>query len=112
MENQKKEIKIGMILNYISMAIEGIVIFLLNPFILRGLGQEQYGVYSLMTAFTGYLSIFEFGLGSTIIRYVSKYNAENDEKNKENFISMCFGIYIFIAIIMVIIIVFLYNYIV
>ena len=109
MEKQKREIKIGMILNYISMAIEGIVIFLLNPFIIRGLGQEDYGVYSLITSFTGYISIFEFGLGSTIIRYVSKYNAEKNEENKENFLSMCFGIYIFIAVIMVIAITVLYN---
>lgn len=111
MENKKKEIKIGMILNYLSMLIEGIVVFLLNPFIIRGLGQEDYGVYSLMTSFTGYLSIFEFGLGSTIIRYVSKYNAENKEKDKENFLSMCFGIYIAIAIIMIIAITILYGYI-
>ena len=111
METKKKEIKIGMILNYLSMLIEGIVVFLLNPFIIRGLGQEDYGVYSLMTSFTGYLSIFEFGLGSTIIRYVSKYNAEKKEKDKENFLSMCFGIYIAIAIIMIIAIVFLYGYI-
>jgi len=111
MEKQGREIKAGIILNYISMAIEGIVIFLLNPFIIRGLGQADYGVYSLMSSFTGYLSIFEFGLGSTIIRYISKYNAEKDEKNKENFLSMCFGIYIFIAIIMIIVIIVLYQFI-
>ncbi len=109
MEKQKSQIKIGMILNYVSMAIEGIVIFLLNPFIIRSLGQENYGVYTLMSSFTGYLSIFEFGLGTTIIRYISKYNAEKDERAKENFLSMCFGIYTFITAIMVIVAIILYN---
>lgn len=109
MKKQKSQIKIGMILNYLSMAIEGIVIFLLNPFIIRSLGQENYGVYTLMSSFTGYLSVFEFGLGTTIIRYISKYNAEKDEKTKENFLSMCFGIYTFITAIMVLVAVILYN---
>ena len=109
MDKQKNQIKIGMILNYLSMAIEGIVIFLLNPFIIRSLGQENYGVYTLMSSFTGYLSVFEFGLGTTIIRYISKYNAEKDEKTKENFLSMCFGIYIFIAALMLIVAIILYN---
>lgn len=109
MKEPKKEIRIGIILNYLSMAIEGIVIFFLNPFIIRGLEQENYGVYTLMTSFTGYLSVFEFGLGTTIIRYVSKYNAEKDEKGRENFLSICFGIYILIAIIMAIACIVLYH---
>lgn len=109
MSSNKREIKIGMILNYLSMAIEGIILFLLNPFIIRKLGQDSYGVYSLMTSFAGYLSIFEFGLGGTIIRYVAKYEAEKDENGKENFLSMCFIIYFIIAIIMISAIVVLYN---
>lgn len=108
MEN--KQIKLGMLLNYISMAIEGIIVFLLNPFIIRGLGQEEYGVYSLVSSFAGYLTIFEFGLGTTIIRYISKYNAEKKEKEKENFLAFCFIIYFVIAIIMAIVCVVLYYF--
>ncbi len=109
MERQRKEIKIGMMLNYLSMVIEGIVIFLLNPFITRSLGQETYGVYTLMTSFTGYLSVFEFGLGTTIIRYISKYNAEKDDKSRESFLSMCFIIYFFIALLMGVVAIILYK---
>ena len=108
MEN--KQIKLGMLLNYISMAIEGIIVFLLNPFIIRGLGQEEYGVYSLVSSFAGYLTIFEFGLGTTIIRYISKYNAEKKEKEKENFLALCFFIYFVITILMAIVCVVLYYF--
>lgn len=106
---KNREMKIGMLLNYISMILEGVVIFLLNPFIIRSLGQETYGVYSLMTSFTGYISIFEFGLGTTIIRYVSKYNEEKNEKDKENFLSMIALIYLFITVIIIIFCIILYN---
>lgn len=108
---KNKEMKIGMLLNYISMALEGIIVFLLNPFIIRGLGQETYGVYSLMNSITGYLSVFEFGLGTTIIRYISKYNEEKNEETKENFLSMIFGIYFWITILIVVLSVILYFFI-
>lgn len=105
---ENKEMKIGMLLNYLSMILEGIIVFAFNPFIIRGLGQENYGVYSLMTSFTGYLSIFEFGLGTTIIRYISKYNEENKNEEKESFLSMIFGIYFFIAICIIVVCILLY----
>lgn len=98
MENKKNEIKIGMILNYLSMAIEGIVIFFLNPFIIRKLGQETYGIYTLMTSLSGYLSLFELGLGTTIVRFLSKYNAENNVKDRDTFLSMTFIIYFIITL--------------
>lgn len=110
MKNFTNEIKVGMFLNYISMFIESIAIFILNPFIIRGLGQETYGVYTLMTSFTGYLSLFEFGLGTTIIRYVAKYNATKEERKKEEFLSICFIIYAIIAVLISITAIILYNH--
>lgn len=109
MQKKNKQMKVGMFLNYMSMLLEGITIFLLNPFIIRGLGQETYGVYSLMSSFTGYLSIFEFGLGTTIIRYISKYNEEKQEVKKENFLSMVCLIYILMTILIIICCVILYH---
>lgn len=103
-----KEMRVGMLLNYLSMALEGIIIFAFNPFIIRELGQENYGVYSLMNSFTGYLSVFEFGLGTTIIRYISKYNEEKNDTTKESFLSIIFGIYFLIALLIIIVCVILY----
>lgn len=109
LENKNKQIKIGMVLNYLSMVVEGLVIFLLNPFIIRALGQADYGVYSLITSFSGYLSIFDFGLGTAIIRYIAKYNAENKEKEKENFLSFSFFIYFLISVVITVVAIILYN---
>ena len=46
---------------------------------LRMLGQSEYGLYSLAHSAVSYLSLLSFGFGSTIIRYIAKYRAENNK---------------------------------
>lgn len=100
---KRSELKIGAILTYINLAITLIVSFLLVPIMLAKLGQNEYGLYQLIGAFAGYLSILEFGLGNTIIRYVAKFNVQKDEKSKENFLALSMIIYGIISVIIVII---------
>ena len=48
------------------------------------LGQAEYGLYSLAHSVVAYLSLLSFGFGSTIIRYIAKYNAEGNKEAEEN----------------------------
>ena len=50
----------------------------LSPFILHRLGDTAFGVWVLILSVTGYYGIFDFGIRSSIIRYVSKYTATRD----------------------------------
>lgn len=74
----------------------------LTPFIIRGLGQHEFGIYSLIGSFSAYLNLLEFGMGAAVIRYVAKYNAEKDERGKENFLSMILVIHVVVAILILI----------
>ena len=47
------------------------------------LGQAEYGLYSLAHSAVAYLSLLSFGFGSTIIRYIAKYNAEGNKEAEE-----------------------------
>ena len=40
------------------------------------LEQSEYGLYSLMGALVGYLSVLDMGLGNTIVRYTAKNRAD------------------------------------
>jgi len=44
------------------------------------MGQAEFGLYSLMVSTVGYLTVLDFGIGTTSIRYIAKYRAE---QNKE-----------------------------
>jgi len=84
------------------MGLGFIITIFLTPFIIRGLGQNEFGIYSLIGSFTAYLNLLEFGMGAAVVRYVAKYNAENDEKGRENFLAMILYIHIVVAILILI----------
>lgn len=73
MLNEKKG---GVLLNYIGLVVNVIIKFLYTPFLLRALGQSDYGLYSLAVSIVGYLAILDLGFGSAITRYTVKYKRE------------------------------------
>lgn len=74
----KNQLRIGVYLSYVNLGISSIIPFLYTPIMLDMLGQAEYGLYSLANSIVGYLSLLSFGFGSTIVRYISKYRAENN----------------------------------
>ena len=49
--------------------------FFLSPFVLHHLGDDAFGLWILIFSLTGYYGIFDFGIRSSLIRYVSKFQA-------------------------------------
>lgn len=96
--SEEQEMRIGSILTYLSMGISYVFAFLVTPLIIRKLGQSEYGVYSLMGTFSSYLTLFDMGIGATIIRYVAKYRQEKKNSELSNFLAVTFLVYLFLAI--------------
>lgn len=103
------ELKAGVILSYINLAIGTIIPFVYTPVMLRILGQAEYGLYSLSNSVIGYLSLLSFGLGSTIVRYVSKYRAEKNKEMEEKTIGLFIVLYLILAILVLICGFIIYN---
>jgi O-antigen/teichoic acid export membrane protein len=59
----------------------------LSPFILHRLGDAAYGIWVLIFSITGYYGLFDLGIRSSIIRYVSKYTATGDGEKLTRFVS-------------------------
>lgn len=77
------QLRSGVILSYINLGISTLIPFIYTPIMLRMLGQAEYGLYSLSSSAVAYLSLLSFGFGSTIIRYIAKYRAENNKEAEE-----------------------------
>ena len=92
MVEQTNQLKTGVFLSYINLAISSLIPFLYTPIMLDMLGQSEYGLYSLANSVVGYLSLLSFGFGSTIVRYLSKYRAENKTKELES----TYGFFLFL----------------
>lgn len=102
------QLKRGAILSYGIMFLTNTVGLLLTPFIVKKLGDGEYGLYMLIGSFVGYLMVLDLGLNNTIIRYVSKYRAEKDKISQSNFLSTCIYIYAAMSFFLVVIGLFLF----
>ncbi len=97
------QLKKGALLNYTTIIVTNLVGLLLTPFIIKSLGDEEFGLYTLIGSFVGYISILDFGLGNAIVRFVAKYKAEKDRKGEENFLATTMIIYSIISVLVIII---------
>lgn len=93
------QIKAGVILNYVSICLHMVVGLIYTPFMLRTLGQSEYGLYSLATSIIAYLTVLDLGFGNSIIRYTAKFRAENKMQEQEEMFGMFFVLYIGIGLI-------------
>lgn len=104
MQNREiNQLRAGVILSYINLGISSIIPMLYTPIMLQILGKAEYGLYSLSNSVIGYLSLLSFGFGSTIIRYISKYRAENKKEKVEEIVGLFLLIYCLSGILVLIV---------
>ena len=72
------QLKIGAILSYGSMFLGYFISILFTPYMLKMLGQSEFGLYTLVVSTISYLTLMSFGLGAAYIRNYSKYKVENE----------------------------------
>jgi O-antigen/teichoic acid export membrane protein len=53
----------------------------LSPFILHRLGDSAYGIWVLIFSVTGYYGLFDLGIRTSIVRYVSKFAATQETES-------------------------------
>lgn len=82
LENSQR--KLGAILSYVSIFTNTLVQLLYTPFLIKMLGQGEYGLYSLIASIIGYLTVLDLGFGNAIVVYTAKYRAQGkfDEEKK------------------------------
>ena len=70
--------RVGVILNYIQMALHALISIVFTPIMLRILGSSEYGIYNLTSSIIGYLSLLSLGFGSSYIRFYSRYKKDDN----------------------------------
>ncbi len=91
------QIKYGALMSYIAVFVSIIAGILYTPWMIRQIGQAEYGLYALALSVIVFFSI-DFGLGESVSRFLSKYNAENQIEKKKDFLGVTFKLYIIIDI--------------
>ena len=73
--------------SWVGLAVNVAVGFFLSPFILHHLGDEAFGIWILIFSITGYYGIFDFGIRSSLVRFVSKFQATGDHEQLDRLIN-------------------------
>ena len=93
------QIKAGAALNYVIILLNTLVGLAYTPYMLRCLGQNEYGLYSLVASVISYLTILDFGFGNAIVRYTAKFRAEDKTNEQWNMFGMFLIVYSIIGLI-------------
>lgn len=93
------QLKAGAALNYLIIGLNTLVGLAYTPYMLRCLGQNEYGLYSLVASVIAYLTLLDFGFGNAIIRYTAKFRAEGKTKEQWEMFGMFLIVYSAIGII-------------
>src|SRR5438552_179975 len=89
--------------NGVALAVNVLVGIFLSPYILHRLGDSAFGIWVLIFSVTGYYGLFDLGIRSSVVRYVSKAKATKDPDYASRVVSTslltysCVGIVTFLV---------------
>ena len=89
-------------LSYLSIIINAVIGLATSSFLIRSLGEIEYGLYQSMTAFVNYLVMFEFGTGSVMTRNILSARNSNNKDEIKKAISTVWYASLFLSLLIVI----------
>lgn len=102
MQAKFNQLKVGVLLSYVSRIITVVVGLIYTPVMIRLLGQNEYGLYNIAASTISYLGILNFGFGSAYMRFYSRYKVNEDHKKVAILNSMFLTIFSLLGILVII----------
>ena len=87
------QIKTGALISYASLFLNILTGLLYTPWMISTIGKGNYGLYTLAMSVIS-LFVFDFGLGSAITRFVSKFLAEGRQSMVDKLLGLTFKLYL------------------
>ncbi len=87
----------GVLLSYINKFLTMICGIVLSTFLIRTLGDTEYGLYQTISSFANYLVLFEFGVGTVMTRNISVCRAKGTEEELKKHVSTIWYMSLFLS---------------
>lgn len=100
---QVNQLKAGVVLNYVLLFLHSLVGLVYTPYMLRCMGQSEYGLYSLVASVVAYLTVLDLGMGNAVVRYTAKYRAENKYEEQYEMFGMFFILHTIMSVVVLIV---------
>jgi O-antigen/teichoic acid export membrane protein len=88
--------------SWLGLAVNVVTGLIISPYILHKLGDEAFGLWVLVFAITGYYGLFDFGVRSSVVRYVAKFTAVDDREHLNRLVNTTLFSYSCVAAILLV----------
>lgn len=95
MGNQRK---VGVILAYTNIVAKNLVAFMYTPFLLKFVGQSQYGLFQMTNSVMLSLSLLSMGFSSAYVRFYVRFKSKHEESSLKKLNGMYLLIFIAISV--------------
>lgn len=92
------QLKVGAVLSYVNIVLSIGVGLVYTPFMMRTLGQSEYGLYALVGSVSAYLNILDMGLANTLVRYTARNRAIGTKKREAELNGLFLTVYTIIGL--------------
>ena len=79
--------------SWLAVLVNAVVAFFLTPYLLHHIGDVEFGLYTLVTTVTGYYGLFDLGVRSAVLRFMSRALALNDHEEVNRVLASAFYFY-------------------
>ena len=95
------QIKSGAILSYISIIFNIIAGLIYTPWMIRQIGQSDYGLYTLAISVISYFTL-DFGFGGAISKFIAQFRAEKKDGEISNLLGLVYKFYFIIDLLILV----------
>lgn len=85
--------------NLLRFAVALLVVLLLTPLIIKTLGKEEFGLWSLTFSILGFLGLLDFGFGTGLVKYVAECKANGEKEKLDEILSSLWATYLVLSLV-------------
>ncbi len=89
----------GVAFSYVLLVVQIASSLLFTPYLIRSLGQAEYGIYSLVASITAYFMLLDAGIGNALVRYIAKFRVEEDLPQQRRFLGVSLAFYMAVGVV-------------
>ena len=109
-DSSVNQIKKGAIISYLAICVSMLSGLLYTPWMVKQIGVNDYGLYTLASSLIS-MFLIDFGISEAVSRFISKYNAEGNQKKVNDFLGLIYKLYILIDLLIFLILIIIYFFI-
>ncbi len=98
---KKPSLLLNAVSNWVALIINITIAFYMTPLILKFIGKEGYGIWTIIMSIIGYYGVLDLGISSAISRYIARYAGKRDSESLNKTASTSMIIFSIIGIIII-----------